>query len=191
MSIKTHHQTPPRWQGLIHITPPLPGAAPLSASAVQRMHSVFGPLVLRPLGSADAAAYQAFLDTLSEEDRCFRRFGLPPAALRPVTLLAMRTGRKECGQVLGELQLGVDRAGVAAAFALAVRPELRGRGLGRILMTRVLDDCRAAGVVLVRGASLGANAGMHELARACGFQLLRAADGSVELAMLLRPREVG
>jgi GNAT superfamily N-acetyltransferase len=191
MSIKTHHQTPPRGPGLIHITPALPTVAPLSASAVQRMHSVFGPLVLRPAASADGAAHQAFLDALSEQDRCFRRFGLPPVALRPVTLLAMRTGRKECGQVLGELQLGVDRAGVAAAFAVAVRPELRGRGLGRILMTRVLDDCRAGGVVLVRGAALGTNVRMHGLARACGFQLLRAADGSVELAMLLRPHEVG
>jgi hypothetical protein len=41
-------------------------------------------------------------------------------------------------------------------------------------------------VALVRGAALARNVRMHRLARAHGFRVLRAADDTVELLLLLR-----
>jgi acetyltransferase len=159
------------------------------------MPEAFSPLTLRPLVLADAAAHRAFLLGLNEQDRRFRRFGLAQGADRagganPVpaglSILATRPAGEDGNQVLGELRLRLDAAHLVAEFALAVRSDLQGRGLGRLLMRRLLDDCRARGVALVRGAALGRNARMHRLARDHGFQLLRAADDTVELLLLLR-----
>jgi acetyltransferase len=160
------------------------------------MPEAFAPLTLRPLVPADAAAHRAFLLGLNEQDRRFRRFGLAHGADRgardgrtlpgELTILATGPSGEDGGQVLAELRLRVDRACLVAEFALAVRSDLQGRGLGRLLMGRLLDDCRARGVALVRGAALARNARMHRLARAHGFQVLRAADDTVELLLLLR-----
>jgi GNAT superfamily N-acetyltransferase len=155
----------------------------------------FVPLSLRPLALADAAAHRAFLLALNEQDRRFRRFGLAQGTdggrgERPapggLTILATRQAGEDSSEVLGELRLRVDPARLVAEFALAVRSDLQGLGLGRLLMGRLLDECRARGVALVRGAALARNVRMHRLARAHGFQALRAADGTVELLLLLR-----
>jgi acetyltransferase len=154
----------------------------------------FASLTLRPLTLADAAAHRAFLLALSAQDRRFRRFGLAhdadAAAGRTapggLIILATRPPGEDGSQVLGELRLRIDPACMVAEFALTVRSDLQGRGLGRLLMGHLIDDCRARGVALVRGAALARNVRMHRLARAHGFRVLRAADDTVELLLLLR-----
>jgi acetyltransferase len=156
----------------------------------------FATLALRPPALADAAAHRAFLLALSAQDRRFRRFGLAQdgsgdagvgrSAPGGLIIVATRPAGEDGGQVLGELRLRVDPARLVAEFALAVRSDLQGRGLGRLLMGHLLDECRARGVALVRGAALARNVRMHRLARTHGFQVLRAADDTVELLLLLR-----
>jgi len=197
---------------VLRLAPPVPPgsarpalAAALAAPPPREFDSALGPLLLRPLQAADAAAHAAFLEALGEDGRRARRFALPPpprlaggaveAGARLVLLLvpapagASTADGMACG-VLGELCVCIDRGRVAAEFALAVLPERQGLGLGRILMTCLMDACRTRRVALMCASVPAGAAAMLTLARACGFQVLRAADGTAQLALMLRPRGV-
>jgi acetyltransferase len=53
-------------------------------------------------------------------------------------------------------------------------------------MDCLLDYCRARRLERLSGLALADNVGMHRLARACGFQLLPALDGNVEMVLGLQ-----
>jgi acetyltransferase len=172
-------------------------AAAVAAAAPRALDSACGPLLLRALAPADVAAHGAFLRALGADGRRMRAFALPglPAsgavdALLLHLVLAAAPDRTGGAALLGDLAICIDRTRIAAEFALAVRPALRGRGLGRILIGALLDACRLCRVTLVCGSAPAGGAPMLALARSCGFQILRAADGSAQLALMLRPRGV-
>lgn len=64
-----------------------------------------------------------------------------------------------------------------AEFALLVHAAARGRGLGRLLVQRMLDECRRA-LLLVRAAALPDNAAMLALARARDVRHVRPGAGA-------------
>lgn len=66
-------------------------------------------------------------------------------------------------------------------FAVTVRSDLKGRGLGYLLMSCLLDYCAARGVPLIEGVALPENTRMHALAAALGFTLDTGADGNVRM----------
>lgn len=188
-----------------------PGQDPLARLAIlpypdqleRRVDSSFGPLVLRPIRPEDAPAHQAFFHALTPEDVHFRMFGLmrelPPAQLARFTqidyareMAFIATRRSEQGdETLGVARASIDPDNTVAEFAIVVRSDLKGRGLGRLLMDCLLDFCRERGLAQVRGSALAGNVGMHALARACGFQLLPVPDGTVEMVLALRADEGG
>ena len=161
----------------------------------RRLDSALGPLWLRSLRPPDVPAHEDFLSALGERGRRMRAFALPqaPSAGGGATLrlvLARVAQARGSSILLGELHICIDRKGVAAEFALAVRPELSGRGLGRLLIGCLLDACRMRRVTLVCASVPCSSGAMLVLAREGGFQVLRAADGSAQLALMLRPRGV-
>jgi len=191
--------------GLRLVRPAAVPAMPSVPPPARKVDSAFGPLQLRAFSSTDAAAHAAFLESLGEHGRHMRRFALPrvpaqgcvPGLGRPALLSMLLTasvpGRAQehaSDQLLGELCVCFDPSRVAAEFALVVHPALRGRGLGRALIHCLLDLCRARHVALVCALVPAGNPGLLAAARGCGFQALRAADGSAQLALMLRPREV-
>jgi acetyltransferase len=120
---------------------------------------------------------------------------LPPAQLarftqidyaREMAFIATR-GAGEGAETLGVARVSIDPDNVVGEFAIVVRSDLKGQGLGGMLMTCLLDYCRARGLALVRGVALGGNTRMHALARTCGFQLAEETDGTVEMTLPLRP----
>jgi len=181
------------------------------------LDSVFGPLTLRSLVPADVGAHADFLQALGERGRRMRGFSLPaalaagaavslPAARAPDAGAAgaavqLRLGlapvpepaqpaRGNRGRLLGELCISIERSRVAAEFALAVRPALQGHGLGRLLIHCLLDLCLVRRVTLACASVPADSPAMLALAHGCGFQILRAADGSAQLALMLRPRGI-
>ena len=73
-----------------------------------------------------------------------------------------------------EKTLGVARAladpdNVGAEFGIILRPELKGSGLGRMLMDKLVRYQRAAGTHRLIARALAENWRMRELARALGF----------------------
>lgn len=172
-------------------------AAPVTAPRL--LDSAFGTLLLRPLVAADAAALADFLQALGERGRRMRGFALPSGhgatqmrlGLTPVPApLWTRAETEPAARLLGELCVSIDRSRVAAEFALAVRPALHGHGLGRLLVHCLLDLCLLRRVTLACASVPTGSPAMLALAHDCGFQILRAADGSAQLALMLRPRGV-
>jgi acetyltransferase len=190
----------------MRLAPAPAGQDPLARLAIlpypdaleRRVDSALGPLLLRPIRPEDAAAHEAFFHALSARDVRFRMFGtmrdLPPAQLarftqidyaREMAFIATRSLAAGAAETLGVVRVAIDPDGIAGEFAIVVRSDLHGRGLGRLLMACLLDFCRARGLASVHGVALADNVDMHRLARACGFQLLPAVDGNVEMVLVL------
>jgi len=135
---------------------------------------------------------------LSPEDVHFRMFGLmrelSPAQMarftqidyaREMAFIATRETTQGGAETLGVVRIGIDPDNIAGEFAIVVRSDLKGKGLGRLLMARLLDYCRARGLALVRGSALAGNMDMLALARAFGFQLTPEPGGTVQLLLRL------
>ncbi|MCS0628234.1 bifunctional acetate--CoA ligase family protein/GNAT family N-acetyltransferase [Telluria mixta] len=190
----------------MRLAPAPAGQDPLARLAIlpypddleRRVDSALGPLLVRPIRPEDAPAHEAFFAALSPQDIHFRMFGtmraLSPAQLarftqidyaREMAFIATRTARDGRAETLGVVRVAIDPDGIVGEFAIIVRSDLHGRGLGHLLMDRLLDYCRARGLERVSGVALADNVGMHRLARSCGFQLRTAVDGNVEMVLAL------
>ena len=72
---------------------------------------------------------------------------------------------------LGVARLVRDPDNVEAEFALMVRSDLKGRGLGRLLMQALLDYAAARGTRRLVGYVLRENQAMLTLLKPLGFEL--------------------
>jgi acetyltransferase len=83
-----------------------------------------------------------------------------------------------------------DPDNVRAEFAIIVRSDLKGSGLGRALLDKLIRYLRSRGTAEVVGQALPDNAAMVALARDLGFAVRRAVDGdAIELALDLRDQD--
>lgn len=191
----------------MRLAPAPAGQDPLARLAIlpypdaleHRVDSPLGPLTLRPIRPEDAAAHQAFFRALSPEDVHYRMFGmmreLSASQLarftqidyaREMAFIATRAAGPQA-ETLGVARVAVDPDNTVGEFAIIVRSDLKGAGLGRLLMRCLIDYCRGRGLAVVRGLALAGNARMLALARACGFRLAEDADGNVEMTLALTP----
>lgn len=72
-------------------------------------------------------------------------------------------------KTLGVARALADPDNVGAEFGIILRPELKGSGLGRMLMDKLVRYQRAAGTHRLIARALAENWRMRELARALGF----------------------
>jgi acetyltransferase len=168
----------------------------------RQVDSRIGPFTLRPIRPEDAPAHVKFFHALTQEDVHFRMFStmrdLSPSQLarftqidyaREMAFIATRPSAQGGAETLAVVRVSIDPDNIEGEFAIVVRSDLKGKGLGRLLMAALLDYCRTRGLVLVRGAALAGNIGMHALARACGFEVSPDADGTLRLTLRLRSGE--
>ncbi len=73
-----------------------------------------------------------------------------------------------------------------AEFAIIVRSDLKGHGLGRLLMHKLIAYCRSRGTRRLVGQALPDNANMLRLARECGFELGAVNADGILLTLPLR-----
>lgn len=157
-----------------------------------------GALTIRPIRPEDAPAHERFFAALSAEDIHMRMFGamrsLSPAQLarftqidydREMALLATRTAPDGGEDTLGVARVVIDPDNYAGEFAIVVRSDLKGRGLGSLLLDCLLDYCRRRRLQLVHGTTLAGNTAMLALAAAKGFALASEQDGMVTLSLPL------
>jgi len=52
-----------------------------------------------------------------------------------------------------------------------VRSDMKGQGLGHMLMNRIIDYCRSRGTAEIKGLVLASNESMLGLARRLGFRI--------------------
>jgi len=156
-------------------------------------------VTLRPIQPEDGAAHVAFFDALTPEDVRYRMFTgvreLQPPQLarftqvdydREMAFIATRPGPAGGPETLGVARIVTDPDNVKAEFAIIVRSDLKGRGLGRILMNKLIAYCRARGTREVVGETLAQNRPLLSLARNLGFEVSRMDDDiTVQLRLVL------
>ena len=153
-------------------------------------------LLLRPIRPEDEALHRAFLERCTPDDLRLRFFSarrsLPRSEL--ARLVQIDYAREMAfvavadGEILGVVRAVCDPDDVEAEFAILVRSDLHQRGLGGLLMARIVDWLRARGTRRMVGDVLHDNEPMRALMADCGLAATRVDDpGVVRFALDLQP----
>ena len=142
-------------------------------------------LTLRPIRPEDEAQHYAFLQSLDDEDIRMRVFYSRRSIAhnelarltqidyaREMAFIAVATEGQgtECQpRTLGVVRAVADPDNIDAEFGIIVRSDLKGGGLGELLMRKLIDYLRALGTRRLVATVLTHNLRMLELARRLGF----------------------
>ena len=141
-------------------------------------------LWLRELRATDRAGIEALLAQVAPPDLQMRFFGLfhrvPPALLdelmriepaQRLTVAAVRNSdsRNDATEILGVARAHRTAGGCAEA-ALLVRSDLKGEGLGSMLLGTLIARCRDWGVPRILAEIMRRNTRMLRLAKKYGFR---------------------
>ncbi len=156
------------------------------------------PVLLRPIRPEDEPAHREFLSRLDEEDVRYRFFHvlqtLPRSELARLTqidydreMAFIATADDETGQpeTLGVVRVMADPDNRQAEFAIVVRSDLKGKGLGRRLMEKMVRYSRDRGTGALVMSVMADNRGMLGLAERFNFERLSTEDGVSELHLSL------
>ena len=157
---------------------------PYPSELVDRIADL-GGAVLRPIRPEDAAAIEALFSRLDREDIRMRFFA--PVREIPRDMLARLTQidydremalvlEPKPGELAGVVRIACDPDNAEAEFAVIVRSDLKGKGLGTLLMQRIIAYARARGVGQIWGDILRENTSMVMLARDLGFTVEDVAE---------------
>jgi acetyltransferase len=141
-------------------------------------------LLVRPIRPEDAPAITALFAHLTPEDIRFRFFAamkeLPPALLarltqidydREMALVALRPDAAPDDALCGVVRLHADPDHARAEYAVVVRSDWKGHGLGYDLMQEIIAYARARGIGEVYGTIMSDNTPMIDMAREFGFAI--------------------
>lgn len=159
-----------------------------------------GQILLRPIKPEDGAQHQQFFAALAADDIRLRFFSamreLPPAQLarltqidydRAMAFIATRPNAQGQPETLGVVRAVLDPDNQSAEFAIIVRSDLKGKGLGYILFQKLVDYFRARGTREIVGDALSENAGVQKMIRHFGGVVLPHPEaGMVRLQLPLR-----
>lgn len=139
-------------------------------------------IVLRPIRAEDEEQHLAFLRQMDPEDirmRVFyRRRSIAHSELarltqidysREMAFVATRPLPEGGEETLGVVRATTDPDNQSAEFGVLVRSDLKGGGLGRRLMRKLIAHLRARGTQQLVGTVLTENTGMLGLVRSLGF----------------------
>ena len=171
--------------------------APYPAELIGQ-YSVRGEtFTIRPIRPEDAEAHGAFFKRLSPEDVRYRFFSamreLSPEQMARLTQvdyereIAFVAVRDSTGETVGVARLVCEIGSPEGEFAVVVQPDVKGRGLARHLMQRLIAWARARGMAAVVGQVLADNTPMLAFVRGLGFVVQRMPDedGVVEARLAL------
>ena len=145
-------------------------------------------LRLRPIRPEDEAELVGMLRRSSREDVRMRFFSTlkdfdHPFAARLTQIdydreMAFVALRPDSPEILGAVRLSADPDREMAEYAVMVRTDMKGTGLGYALMSQILEYARDAGIGRVFGDVLKENDRMLWMAREFGFTALPTEQGS-------------
>jgi acetyltransferase len=141
-------------------------------------------ILVRPVRPEDEPLYGPFFAAVTPQDLRLRffapvkEFGHAFIArftqidyARAMALIAIE---EASGQMLGVVRLHADANYERGEYAILVRSDRKGRGLGYLLMQMIIDYARAEGLKMIEGQVLGENTAMLAMCRELGFEI--AAD---------------
>lgn len=141
-------------------------------------------VTIRPLRAEDEIRLQLFDQSQTKEDRYKRYFGEMPQFTheqmarmsqldydREMAFILVREQSPEDFAILGIVRIQQDPENIHAEFAMAIRSDLKGMGIGTKLLQKMIDYTRSCGTQYLVGFTMLENAGMANLARKLGFQV--------------------
>ncbi len=159
------------------------------------------PILLRPIRPEDEPAHAELLSKLRPEDRRLRFFGqvsefrhTEMARFTQIDydreMAFIADARKQDGEpeTLGVVRIVAYADNVRAEFAIIVRSDMQGHGLGRILADKMIRYCRASGIRELVGSVLSDNRRMLSLVDELGFSRVGTIDDTYEISLALQAR---
>ncbi len=153
---------------------------------------------LRPIRPEDEPAHYDLFSRLDPEDIRFRFFGLvrdfPHSEMarftqidyeREMAFIATVNGKDKKPETLGVVRAIMQPRNNSAEFAIILRSDLKGQGLGRKLLEKMIRYCKMRGIRTLVGQVLEQNYAMLGLAEKIGFTRGRIQDGAVEVILRL------
>jgi acetyltransferase len=141
-----------------------------------------GSVLVRPVRPEDEVLYPVFFARVSQDDLRLRFFApvkeFGHAFIARLTQLdyaramAFAAISESTGQLLGVVRLHTDANHESGEYAILLRTDVKGRGLGWKLMELIIRYARAEGLKRIDGQVLHDNVAMLKMCREFGFSVL-------------------
>lgn len=177
---------------------------PYPSELEERVEFAGTEVLLRPIRPEDFAQHRRFLARTAPEDLRARFFAavreLPDRDLayltqidyeREMAFIAVSTDAAGEEQTLGVARASTDPENLTTEFAILVRSDLKGQGLGVQLLAKLIRYCRERGTQRMFGEVLANNVPMLQLAARMGFRVAPKERGFLELTLDLAPGPCG
>ena len=143
-------------------------------------------IFLRPVRPNDDRLIRDLFVHVSKEDLRLRFFDsikeVSPALMSKLTQLdysramAFVAIDESDGHTLGVVRLHADEVGETAEYAIVIRSDLKGRGLGWLLMQLIIEYATSENLKGLHGEILQENAVMLKMCQGLGFQIKTNAE---------------
>lgn len=159
------------------------------------------PALFRPILPEDEPLLKAFILKVTKEDLYYRYFSEINEFThedlanmtqidydREMAFVAVRTENEE-SEIIGVTRTVSDPDNIDAEFSVLVRSDLKGLGLGRRLLDKMIDYAAEHGLQRLTGITMPNNRGMITLAKKLGFDVdIQIQDSIVNLSLALEKR---
>jgi len=139
------------------------------------------PVLFRPVRPEDERLYGPFLAAVTQDDLRLRFF----APLKEFShsfiarftqidyarAMAFIAIKEATGEMLGVVRMHANTEYDRGEYAVLVRSDLKGKGLGWLLMQTIIEYARAEGLHLIEGQVLRENTTMLDMCRELGFEI--------------------
>ncbi len=140
---------------------------------------------IRPIRPEDEEKHKRFMDKLSEYDIRMRFFAFVHEFThsqlahltqidydREMAFIAINlTEGEDKGETIGEVRAYFDPDNTTAEFAIVVRTDLKLKGLGTILLDKMIRYCKMRGTKILMAYTLRDNKAMQHLPKKLGFKI--------------------
>ncbi|HXW49937.1 MAG TPA: GNAT family N-acetyltransferase [Xanthobacteraceae bacterium] len=145
-------------------------------------------ILVRPVRPEDEALYSPFFNAVTPEDLRLRFFAPVKefshnfiarfTQIDYARAMAFIAVDEATGEMLGVVRIHADSAYESGEYAILIRSDLKGHGLGWLLMELMIEYARAEGLKFVRGQVLRENTTMLQMCHQLGFQIVSDPEDS-------------
>ena len=154
---------------------------------------------IRPIRPEDEEKHKRFMDKLSEYDIRMRFFAFVHEFThsqlahltqidydREMAFIAINLNEGEDkGETIGEVRAYFDPDNTTAEFAIVVRTDLKLKGLGTILLDKMIRYCKMRGTKILMAYTLRDNKAMQALGKKLGFKIKSDPDDPETIILTL------
>ena len=143
-------------------------------------------VLVRPVQPEDEALFREFFAGVTQEDLRLRFFAPVKEFSHPFVArltqidyaraMAFIVIEEQSGKMLGGARLHANADYDRGEYAILVRSDLKGRGLGWLLMQLLIEYARAEGIRMIEGQVLSENTTMLKMCKELGFEIAHDPD---------------